>query len=60
MAIFTEFFTRLYNLDIMCKPEGFYAVKAGTTVVSISISADYNTLFMLFILGLINYCENPF
>jgi hypothetical protein len=58
--VFIEFFTQVYKVDFLFTPYRFEIKKSNTTVVSVYAEADNETLFVLLLVLLINYCENPF
>lgn len=60
MDLFMQFFTGIYKLDIICRPDTFSVRKSGTNVIDITAETSYENLFMLLIIALFNYCENPF
>lgn len=60
MALFFEFFTRIYSLKITCYSDEFIATKGSYNVVTISIKGDYDSIIMVLVVALINYAENPF
>lgn len=61
MFIFVEFFNDVYNIDIVFNSDkSIVARKGRIDVITVFENIPFETMFMMFITLLVNYCEKPF
>lgn len=61
MNIFVEFFNEIYNIDILfISGKKIVARKGSIDIITVNENIPFETLFMMLVVLLINYCEKPF